>query len=115
VARQFSGKDPQRRERTTLRIIAGSFFALAVTAEPRALSWEPVRQTGRWIVLVSISVVIMPVLSWAQRRARRELGSANARGGLPADVAVHLSLGGGSGWIHAQRRIRMRIDCTNLC
>src|SRR5437762_475642 len=35
VAWQFSGTDPQRRERTALRIIAGSFFALAayVTVE----------------------------------------------------------------------------------
>jgi hypothetical protein len=63
---------------------------------------------------VSISVVIMPVLSWAQRRARRELGSA-----MPVadsqQTLLCLSLGGGSGWIHVQRRIRMRIDCTSLC
>ena len=82
VAWQFAGPDPQRRERVALKIIACSFFALAtyVTVEAvRTLGGgdEPQRSTVG-IVLVAISVVIMPVLSWAQRSAGREFGSASA-------------------------------------
>ncbi len=82
VAWQFAGSDPKRRERVTLRLISWSFFALAafVTVEAvRALlgAHQPDRsEVG--IVLVTVSVVIMPLLSWAQRRAGRELSSATA-------------------------------------
>ncbi|GAA5109659.1 cation transporter [Pseudonocardia adelaidensis] len=82
VAWQFAGPDHERRERTALRVIAWSFFALAgyVTVEAlRTLvgGHEPERsEVG--IVLVAVSVVVMPFLSWAQRRAGRELGSASA-------------------------------------
>lgn len=82
VAWQFAGPDPERRERTALRVISWSFFALAayVTVEAvRALlgAGEAGRSTVG-IVLVAVSVVVMPVLSLAQRRAGRELGSASA-------------------------------------
>jgi divalent metal cation (Fe/Co/Zn/Cd) transporter len=82
VAWQFAGPDPERRERLALRVIACSFYALAayVTLESvRALlgSGEPERSTVG-IVLVSVSVLVMPVVSWRQRRAGRELGSASA-------------------------------------
>jgi divalent metal cation (Fe/Co/Zn/Cd) transporter len=111
VAWQFSGTDPQRRERTALRIIAGSFFALAayVTVEAvRALlgAGEAERSTVG-IVLVAISVMIMPVLSWAQRRAGRELGSASAVADskqtllctyLSAAVLLGLLLNAAFGW-----------------
>jgi len=111
VAWQFSGTDPQRRERAALRIIAGSFFALAayVTVEAvRSLlgAGEADRSTIG-IVLVSISVVIMPVLSWAQRRAGRELGSASAVADsrqtllctyLSAAVLLGLLLNAAFGW-----------------
>jgi len=111
VAWQFSGTDPQRRERTALRISAGSFFALAayVTVEAvRSLlgAGEADRSTVG-IVLVSISVVIMPVLSWAQRRAGRELGSASAVADsrqtllctyLSAAVLLGLLLNAAFGW-----------------
>lgn len=82
VAWQFSGPDPQARERITLRIIAFSFFALAlyVTAESvrSLLGYGEARHTSIGIVLAAVSLAIMPVLSWAQRRAGRELGSASA-------------------------------------
>ncbi|MET9492445.1 cation transporter [Nocardia sp. NPDC006630] len=82
VAWQFTARDPQHREKTALRIIAFSFFALAafVTADSvRALSGaEQARHSVIGIALAAISAVIMPVLSWAQRRAGRELGSATA-------------------------------------
>ncbi|GAA4996505.1 cation transporter [Pseudonocardia tropica] len=82
VAWQFAGRDPARREHIALRVIACSFFALAlyVTVEAlRGLSGaaEADRSTVG-IVLVAASVVVMPFLSWAQRRAGRELGSASA-------------------------------------
>lgn len=82
VAWQFSGGDPEARERTALRIIAVSFFALAayVTVESvRALLGErEAAPSTVGIVLASVSLVVMPVLSYAQRRAGRELGSASA-------------------------------------
>jgi divalent metal cation (Fe/Co/Zn/Cd) transporter len=82
VAWQFSGRDPARRERAALRVIAWSFFALAAfvgVESLRALLGErEAGQSGVGIVLVAVSVVVMPFLSWAQRRAGRELGSASA-------------------------------------
>ncbi len=82
VAWQFAGRDPESRERTALRIIALSFFALAayVTVESlRALFGEvEPKPSTVGIVLAALSLLIMPVLSYAQRRAGRELGSASA-------------------------------------
>ncbi|OFJ51177.1 cobalt transporter [Mycolicibacterium grossiae] len=82
VAWQFSGKNPEARERVALRMIALSFFALAayVTVESvRALlGAEEARHSTVGIVLAAVSLLIMPFLSYAQRRAGRELGSASA-------------------------------------
>ena len=82
VAWQFAGPDPQHRERTALRVIAWSFFALAayVTVEAvRALvGGGEAERSVVGIVLVASSVIVMPFLSLAQRRAGRELGSASA-------------------------------------
>jgi divalent metal cation (Fe/Co/Zn/Cd) transporter len=79
---QFSAKDPERREHLTLRIIAVSFFALAafVTADAvRSLTGGGEAQHSTpGIVIAALSLAIMPVLSWAQRRAGRELGSKTA-------------------------------------
>jgi divalent metal cation (Fe/Co/Zn/Cd) transporter len=82
VAWQFAGPDHERREKVALRVIAGSFFVLAAYVTVEALrtlvvGHEPDQSTVG-IVLVATSVVIMPFLSWAQRRAGRELGSASA-------------------------------------
>lgn len=82
VAWQFSGADPEARERTALKAIALSFFALAayVTVESvRALlNAEPADHSTVGIVLAAVSLLVMPFLSYAQRRAGRELGSASA-------------------------------------
>lgn len=82
VAWQFSGPDPEARERTALRIIAVSFFALAgyVTVESiRSLTGAAeARHSAIGIALTATSLVIMPALSLAQRRAGRELGSRSA-------------------------------------
>jgi len=76
---QFRHSLPEARERTALRLMALSFFALAayVTVESvRALATgdEPDASTVG-IVLACASLVVMPFLSWAQRRAGRALGS----------------------------------------
>ncbi len=79
---QFAGPDPKARERITLRVIAVSFFALAayVTVEAirSLLGTTQPEHSGVGIVLAALSLMIMPVLSLAQRRAGRELGSATA-------------------------------------
>jgi divalent metal cation (Fe/Co/Zn/Cd) transporter len=82
VAWQFSAKDPETREKTALRFIACSFIALACyVAIDATLSLAGVREprpSAIGIVLAVASLVIMPVLSLAQRRTGRELGSASA-------------------------------------
>lgn len=79
---QFSGHDPEARERAALRVIALSFFALAiyVTVESiRSLAGgEAAGSSTAGIILAAVSLVVMPLLSYAQRRAGRELGSASA-------------------------------------
>ncbi|OHU46713.1 cation transporter [Mycobacteroides chelonae] len=82
VAWQFSAEDPQTREKAALRAIAFSFFALAayVTVESiRSLAGiGEARHSTIGIALAAVSLAVMPVLSWAQCRAGRELGSASA-------------------------------------
>ncbi|MFI7189944.1 cation transporter [Nocardia nova] len=82
VAWQFAARDPEAREKVALHIIAFSFFALAiyVTVDSiRGLAGVGEAQHSPiGIGLATASLVIMPVLSYAQRRAGRELGSASA-------------------------------------
>ncbi|MFI2281343.1 cation transporter [Nocardia beijingensis] len=82
VAWQFAGRDPEAREKVALRIIAFSFFALAayVTVDSMRvlLGLGEAQHSPIGIGLAAASLVIMPVLSAAQRRAGRELGSASA-------------------------------------
>ena len=82
VAWQFAARDPETREKTALRIIAVAFFALAAYVSVDAvLSLTGVREPDHsvvGIVLTALSLVVMPFLSWAERRAGRELGSASA-------------------------------------
>ncbi len=82
VAWQFSAKDPEQREKAALRFIAFSFFALAayvcVDAVRSLLGFGEPRPSIIGIVLAAASLAVMPVLSLAQRRAGRELGSVSA-------------------------------------
>jgi divalent metal cation (Fe/Co/Zn/Cd) transporter len=82
VAWQFSAKDPETREKAALRFIAFSFFALAlyVTVDSglSLVGLGEARPSAIGIGLAAASLVIMPVLSLAQRRAGRELGSLSA-------------------------------------
>jgi divalent metal cation (Fe/Co/Zn/Cd) transporter len=82
VAWQFADRDPESREKVALRIIAFTFFGLAtyVTVEAirSLLGVSEARPSPVGIILAAVSLVIMPVLSYAQRRAGRELGSLSA-------------------------------------
>ena len=82
VAWQFAGRDPQTREKAALRVIACSFFALAayvsVEAVRALLGGSEAGHSSVGLVLAAVSLAVMPVLSHAQRRAGRELGSRSA-------------------------------------
>jgi len=82
VAWQFTRRDPERWEKATLRVIAIAFFALAayvtVSSLLTLLARVEVHHSPVGIVLTAVSVVVMPFLSFAERRAGRELGSATA-------------------------------------
>ncbi|MGP4978272.1 cation transporter [Brachybacterium tyrofermentans] len=82
VAWQFAGPDPHRREKVALKVIAISFFGLAafvtVDALRSLLGAADPDHSPVGITLAAVSVVIMPVLSWVERRTGRELGSASA-------------------------------------
>ncbi|GHG01742.1 hypothetical protein GCM10018777_10510 [Streptomyces albogriseolus] len=110
VAWQFSARDHavrEAREKTALRIIALSFFALAayVTVDSvcALTGTGEAEHSTPGIVLAALSLTVMPFLSAAQRRAGRELGSASAvadskqtcrRPGRPArQLAARLDLG----------------------
>ena len=76
---QFRHRLPETREQQALRLMAFSFFALAAY-----VAFESVRallgdhdpdDSPVGIGLAAASLVIMPFLSWAQRRTGRALGS----------------------------------------
>ncbi|WP_231444128.1 cation transporter [Brevibacterium zhoupengii] len=82
VAWQFAAPDPERREKTALRVIAVSFFALAIYVSVDAIASltglrDPEHSTVG-IVIAALSLLVMPFLSWFERRTGRELGSASA-------------------------------------
>jgi len=111
VAWQFTRKDPERWERGTLRVIAVAFFALAAyvvisSAAALLVRAEP-EHSPIGIGLTALSVVVMPFLSFAERRAGRELGSATAVADskqtlvctyLSAAVLIGLLLNSAFGW-----------------
>lgn len=85
VAWQFSTTDHnlrEQRERQTLKIIAFSFFALAIyvgaTSIHTLITGSEAEHSTAGIIIAALSLVIMPALSYAERRAGRELGSATA-------------------------------------
>ena len=114
VAWQFAGHDPEAREKVALRVIAFSFFGLAAFVTVDAVrSFLGVGEPGHstiGIILAAASLVIMPVLSYAQRRAGRELGSQSAVADskqtllctyLSAVVLAGLVLNSAFGWFWA--------------
>ena len=78
---QFRHPWPQARELTALRLIAVSFFALAVYVAFESLrslvTREEAAHSAVGIAVAVLSLIIMPTLSWAQRRTGRQLGSAS--------------------------------------
>jgi divalent metal cation (Fe/Co/Zn/Cd) transporter len=82
VAWQFAGRDPEAREKVALRVIAFSFFGLAafvtVDSVRSLIGFGEAQHSTIGIGLAAVSLAVMPVLSWAQRRAGRELGSLSA-------------------------------------
>ncbi len=114
VAWQFSAPDPERREKVTLRVIAVSFFGLAGYVSADALlSLAGLREPEHspvGIALAVLSLLVMPFLSWFERRTGRELGSASAIADskqtllcsyLSAALLVGLLLNGLFGWTWA--------------
>ncbi|WP_371812741.1 cation transporter [Saccharopolyspora sp. ASAGF58] len=122
VAWQFSGPDPEARERITLKIIGASFFALAayvaVESVRALLGGSEAGHSTAGIVLAVLSLAIMPVLSYAQRRAGRELGSNSAVADsrqtllctyLSGVLLVGLLLNGLFGWYWADPAVALVI------
>jgi divalent metal cation (Fe/Co/Zn/Cd) transporter len=82
VAWQFTRRNPERWEKPTLRVIAVAFFALAsyviATSLLALLTRAEAEHSPLGIMITALSLVVMPFLSLAERRAGRELGSATA-------------------------------------
>ncbi|AKU17717.1 cation transporter [Luteipulveratus mongoliensis] len=78
---QFRHAVPEQRERQALRLMAVAFFALAtyvtIDAVRTVLSDHEPDASTVGIVLAALSLAVMPVLSWAQRRTGRELASGS--------------------------------------
>lgn len=78
---QFSGRDHEAREKVALRVIAFSFFALAAYVGGQAVVSLVARtapdHSTVGIVLAAVSLLVMPGLSWFERRTGHELGSAS--------------------------------------
>ena len=111
VAWQFTRRDPERWEKGTLRVIAVAFFALAAYVTVSSLlalfMRVEVEHSPVGIAITALSVVVMPFLSLAERRAGRELGSATAVADskqtllctyLSAAVLIGLVLNSAFGW-----------------
>ena len=124
---QFRHTMPETRERTALRAIAISFYALAayVTVESvRSLVTGEGGQTSRvGIIIAALSLIIMPTLSWAQRRTGRQLGSATVVADskqtllctyLSAVLLVGLVLNATLGWWWADPLVGLAIAALAL-
>ena len=82
IAWQFAAPDPVKREKVALRVVAYSFFGLAayviVDAGLSLFGLREAEHSPVGIALAAVSLAVMPVLSWFERRTGRELGSAVA-------------------------------------
>ncbi|KGN29749.1 membrane protein [Knoellia sinensis KCTC 19936] len=111
---QFRHPMPESRERTSQRLIAISFFALAayltVEAGHALITGAQPEGSAVGIALALASLAVMPFLSLWQRRTGRELGSAAVEGDgtqtllctyLSAVLLVGLVLNATLGWFWA--------------
>ena len=115
VAWQFSRRNPEQYEKPTLRFIAFAFFALAAYVGVNAVLTiagllPEAEHSTLGLVITALSVIIMPFLSWFERRTGRELGSATAVADskqtlicayLSAAVLIGLVLNSTLGWAWA--------------
>lgn len=78
---QFRHRVPETREKQALRYIAISFFALGgyvgVESVRSLLGADDATPSGVGVAVAAASLVVMPLLSWAQRRTGRELASGS--------------------------------------
>lgn len=78
---QYAHHSPAKREHRALRIIAWSFFALAAYVTFDAVTTlAGAREADHSLIgiaLTALSLVVMPVVSYAERHTGRELGSAS--------------------------------------
>ena len=78
---QFRHRLPETRERQALRLIALSFFALAAYVSVESLRGlfgaGEATPSPVGIGIAAAALIVMPFLSWAQRRTGRELGSGS--------------------------------------
>ncbi len=127
VVWQFRGGHDEQRERVALRAIAISFFALATYAAIQAVvdlvtRSEPESSTPG-IVIAALSLVVMPVLSWAKRRVGRQLGSKTVVADsaqtllctyLSAALLVGLVLNAAFGWWWADPLVALVVTVLAL-
>lgn len=70
VAEQFAGRDPEARERTALRVVAISFFGLALVVSVDAvLTFTGVRSPEHSPVGIVLAAVSLP---WSGSRCARD-------------------------------------------
>jgi divalent metal cation (Fe/Co/Zn/Cd) transporter len=92
--------DPERRERVervTHRVIGGSFLVLAayVLVESVATLWrrEPPDPSIPGLIILSLSVLVMPLLAGAKRRVARSLASrALEADAMQTSICAYLSV-----------------------
>ena len=116
MAWRFAGRDPGAREHVALRLVACSCFALAVCVTVDAvlspLGGGEAEHSGVGLVLAAVSLLVMPLLAYGQRRTGRERGSRSAVADsrqtllgtyLSAVLLVGLALDRLLGWSWADR------------
>lgn len=79
IAWQFTRSNPERWERVTVKAIGIAFFALAayvaVDAVFRLVRAEGPEHSGLGLAITGLSLIVMPLLAWFERRTGRELAS----------------------------------------
>ena len=114
VAWQFTRRDPERWEKATVRAIAIAFFALAgyitIDSVLALAGAAEVAPSPLGILIAALSVLVMPLLAWVERRTGSELGSASVIADsrqlllcvyLSATVLLGLVLNSWLGWAWA--------------
>jgi divalent metal cation (Fe/Co/Zn/Cd) transporter len=81
ISWQYAHHTPAEREHRALRIVAYSFFALAAyvgfDAVMSLAGGEEAGHSTLGLALTAVSLLLMPIVSYAERRTGRELGSAS--------------------------------------